>query len=167
MRKHSHGVIAASGAVACSLLLASCSAPAPDRPSSASSAPLPASSLPAAPDYEALWHLRVGLNVAALICTGGGRVPVRDEYGRMLHLHRDVLATGYDYEVQRYGRTGNDRHQTQLYNRFSNQPEPGRWCRTAKQVVDQALGMESALLSRSAPGLLADLSGGIVIASTR
>jgi hypothetical protein len=149
-----------------SLLLSSCVERASHSRSSASSQSAPVVPV-AAPDYEALWHLRVGLNVAALMCSGHRRAPMQDEYGQMLHIHRDVLATSYNYEVQRYGRDGNDRHQTQLYNRFANQADPGRWCLTAKRVADQALRMDSLLLSRSASGLLTELSGGAAVASVR
>lgn len=105
---------------------------------------------------EALWHLRVGLNVAALTCGRGGRASVAPAYARMLSRHRALLATAYAAEERRYG-SGFDRHQTQLYNRFSNQRSPERFCRSAAMVATRAAGMDSATLAGNARGLLAQL----------
>ena len=164
MKIHIHR---SGAAIIAALLLASCAERAPyGQPSAGNTPPVPFSP-PPAPDYEALWHLRVGLNVAALMCSGGRRVPVHDEYGELLRLHRDMLAISYDYEVRRYGQDGNDRHQTQLYNRFSNQPDPARYCRTAKRIAGEAMRMKSLDLSQSAPQLLDELAGGAVVASAR
>ena len=111
---------------------------------------------PISPPSEAVWHLRAGLNVAALSCRGRGRTPVAGAYARMLSRHRALLAQAYAAEQRRYG-AGLDRHQTQLYNRFSNQASPERFCRDAAAVASRADAMDSDHLSANASRLLSEL----------
>lgn len=105
---------------------------------------------------EAVWHLRAGLNVAALMCKGKGRVAVAGDYARLLTRHRSLLAAAYSGEQKRHG-GGLDRHMTRLYNRFSNQRDPASFCRNAASVAKRAAAMDSPSLSRSAAGLVSDL----------
>ncbi len=114
------------------------------------------SSGPAEPS-ESLWHLRAGLNVAALSCRGQGRPPVAPAYARLLSRHRAILASSYAQEQQRYG-SGLDRHQTQLYNRFAYGATTPRFCRSAAGVASRAVVMDSPTLARSARGLLSELN---------
>jgi hypothetical protein len=106
---------------------------------------------------EAVWHLRAGLNVAALMCKGKGRVPVSGDYSRLLTRHRGLFAAAYAAEQKRHG-SGLDRHQTSLYNRFSNQRDPGVFCRNAADVAKRAAAMDSPSLARSAQGLVRNLT---------
>jgi hypothetical protein len=106
---------------------------------------------------EALWHLRAGLNVAALSCRGRGRAAVAGAYGRLLSRHRAVLDAAYRAEQDRYGVAGLDHHQTRLYNRFANQRSPERFCAVAANVAARANAMASARLAPAAPQLLAEL----------
>lgn len=124
-----------------------------------SSRPLPAakvaSGIPAQP-AAAVWHLRAGLNVAALSCKGRGRVPVRGPYGQVLSRHRALLAAAYNAEQRRQG--GNfDRSETRLYNRFSNQRYPEQFCRDAASVARRAAAMDSPTLALNAGNLLGEL----------
>jgi hypothetical protein len=112
----------------------------------------PGTGYDAAPS-EAVWHLRAGLNVAALSCRGRGRAPVVGAYSRMLVRHRSLLAQSYAAELRHYG-AGLDRHQTQLYNRFANQRSPERFCRNASAIANQANAMDSRGLSANAARLL-------------
>jgi hypothetical protein len=107
---------------------------------------------------EAVWHLRAGLNVAALSCRGKGREGIATGYARLLTRHKALLARAYASEQQRHGK-GLDRHQTQLYNRFAYQPQPDLFCRNAVQVADEANALDAAGLARSAPKLLSKLGG--------
>ena len=107
---------------------------------------------------ESLWHLRAGLNVAALSCRGSGRESVAPDYSRLLSRHRGLLASAYAAEQRRY-RAGMDRHQTQLYNRFAFQPKPDQFCRSAALVASEANGLDSPALARAAPRLLSRLGG--------
>lgn len=106
---------------------------------------------------EAVWHLRAGLNVAALSCRGRGRTPVAGNYARLLTRHRALLAQAYAGEQKRYGK-GTDRHLTQLYNRFSNQRNPAKFCTAAAAVAQRAVTMDSVALAVNARGLLGDLN---------
>ncbi|HCF24076.1 MULTISPECIES: hypothetical protein [unclassified Novosphingobium] len=125
-------------------------------PPRATSAPPPTQAMRPAPQVEpseAVWHLRAGLNVAALSCRGSGRTPVAAHYARLLSHHKALLAQAYSNEQRRYGK-GLDRHQTQLYNRFSNQRNPAKFCSTAASVAREAGAMDSPSLARNASGLL-------------
>lgn len=105
---------------------------------------------------EAVWHLRVGLNVAALLCKGRGRVSVAGDYGRVLGRHRALFADAYAAEQRRHG-SGFERHQTRLYNRFSNQRDPAGFCRRAASTARQALVLDSFALSRKAAALVGQI----------
>lgn len=141
-----------AGLVAIALLLGACAGKreAP-RPLAASS-----SAKYAAPPSEAVWHLRAGLNVAALSCRGRGRTSVVGAYSRMLTRHRILLAQSYAAEQRRHG-ASLDRHQTQLYNRFSNQRSPERFCRNASAVASRINAMDSPSVSANAAQLLNEL----------
>lgn len=105
---------------------------------------------------EAVWHLRAGLNVAALMCKGRGRAAVAPDYSRLLTRHRGLLAAAYAAEQKRHG-SGLDRHQTRLYNRYSNQRDPAVFCRSAADAARRAVAMDSATLARSAGSLVGAL----------
>ena len=110
--------------------------------------------LAAAAASEHLWHLRAGLNVAALSCRGGDRDAVAPAYSRLLSRHKGLLASAYATEQRKRG-AGMDRHLTQLYNRFAMQRSPAEFCSRAADVAKQAAQMDSPSLARSAPTLLA------------
>lgn len=111
---------------------------------------------PSAEPNEAVWHLRAGLNVAALMCKGRGRVSVASPYSRLLKRHRDLLAAAYEAEERRQGR-GMDRHMTKLYNRYSNQRSPETFCRKASDVAKEAVKMDSPTLAVQAKRLVSRL----------
>lgn len=135
--------------------------PPPARTASAKPVPAPAPApapRPAAVEAsEAVWHLRAGLNVAALSCRGKGRTPVAGHYSRLLTRHKALLAQAYAGEQRRYGK-GLDRHQTQLYNRFSNQRSPERFCTAAASVAKRAVALDSPGLAANARSLLGEIS---------
>ncbi|MBS0474853.1 MAG: hypothetical protein JSR28_06860 [Proteobacteria bacterium] len=105
---------------------------------------------------ENLWHLRAGLNVAALSCRGSGREAIAPAYSRLLSRHRSLLASAYAVEQRRQG-GGMDRHLTQLYNRFAMQRSPAEFCANAAAVATEANAMDSPTLARNAGTLLARL----------
>lgn len=131
-------------------------APGKPAPTARPAAPMRAAPVAIADPSEAVWHLRAGLNVAALMCKGRGRVSVAGDYARLLSRHRGLLASAYSGEQKRHG-SGLDRHQTRLYNRYSNQRDPAGFCRSAAGVAKQAAAMDSPSLSRSAGRLVGDL----------
>jgi len=105
---------------------------------------------------EAVWHLRAGLNVAALSCRGRGREPVAGSYAKLLSRHRTLLASAYAGEQRRHGK-GLDRHLTQVYNRFAYQRSPANFCHNAAAVAQEAVRMDSSTLSSRARSLLGRL----------
>lgn len=105
---------------------------------------------------EAVWHLRSGLNVAALSCRGRGRAAVSGSYAQLLSRHRALLASAYAGEQRRYGK-GLDRHLTQIYNRFAFQPQLEKFCGDAAAVAAEANRMDSPTLSGQAKRLLGRL----------
>lgn len=119
-------------------------------------APAPARQAASVEAGEAVWHLRAGLNVAALSCRGQGRTPVAAHYSRLLSRHKALLAQAYAGEQRRYGK-GLDRHQTQLYNRFSNQRNPTKFCSSAAGVAKRAAAMDSPALAANARSLLGEI----------
>ncbi len=106
---------------------------------------------------EALWHLRAGLNVAALSCRGRGRKPVSGAYNRLLSHHRALLDRAYRDELTRHGKDGYDSHATRIYNRFANQRSPGKFCAAAAEAAREASSMRSLELAAAAPNLLSRL----------
>lgn len=140
-------------------ILAGCSGGSPQLARPSQSLPPPAQPQRAAfqgEPSEAVWHLRAGLNVAALVCKGRGRTPVAGHYSRLLARHKGLLAQAYAAEQRRHGK-GLDRHQTQLYNRFSNQRNPVRFCTSAASVARRAGAMSSPALASEARGLLGEI----------
>jgi hypothetical protein len=105
---------------------------------------------------EAVWHLRAGLNVAALSCKGRGRTPVSGLYSRVLARHKSLLSQAYAGEQRRHGK-GLDRHLTQLYNRFSNQRNPEKFCASAASVGKRAAAMDSPALAANSRSLLSEI----------
>lgn len=137
--------------------LTACASPAPQQVNRGHSLPPPAQSRAASVEpNEAVWHLRAGLNVAALSCRGRGRTPVSGQYARLLSRHKGLLAQAYAGEQRRYG-AGLDRHQTQLYNRFSNQQNPTKFCAAAASVGARAATMDSPTLAARARSLLGEI----------
>ena len=146
------------------ILLAGCGG---DRPTSVASAGKRPPSQPAqsskptrleaqAEPSEAVWHLRAGLNVAALMCKGRGRVSVASPYAQLLKRHRDLLAAAHAAEERRHG-AGFDRHMTGVYNRFANQRTPEAFCRKASDVAKEAVKMDSPTLAGEAKRLVGRL----------
>lgn len=148
--------------------LAGCSSKPPQQvrhslpPRHASLPPLPKPAAPPAPAAvladpgEAVWHLRAGLNVAALSCRGRGRTPVASHYSKVLARHKTLLAKAYAAEQRRHGKSL-DRHQTQLYNRYANQRNPAKFCANSASVARQAAAMDSPTLASNARGLLGQI----------
>jgi hypothetical protein len=105
---------------------------------------------------EAVWHLRAGLNVAALSCRGRGKASVSGPYSQLLSRHRALLAAAYAGEQRRYGK-GLDKHLTKIYNEFAYQPAQGQFCSDAAAVALEANRMDSPTLSSQARRLLGRL----------
>ena len=144
--------------------LAACSGKPPPQqarnslpPRHASLPPVPQRTAVGANPSEAVWHLRAGLNVAALSCKGRGRAPVTAHYSRFLGRHKALLSRAYAAEQRRHGK-GLDRHQTQLYNRFANQRSPAQFCASSASVAKRAAAMDSPALAATARRLLDEIA---------
>ncbi len=143
--------------------LAACSGKAPQQVRH--SLPPPRAALPPVPQRtadlsnpgETVWHLRSGLNVAALSCKGRSRTPVAGLYSRFLGRHKTLLAGAYAAEQRRHGKAL-DRHQTQLYNRFANQRNPAQFCAASASVAKRAAAMDSPTLAANARRLLGEIA---------
>ena len=127
------------------------------RPRAQSKAPAPRPAAKAAAPSEAVWHLRIGLNVAALSCRGQGREPVAGAYRQVLSRHAALLKAAHEAEQKRHGQSGYDKHATQLYNRFANQRSATRFCSTAAAVARRASSITSLAFADEAPDMLGQL----------
>jgi cell division septation protein DedD len=113
---------------------------------------------------EALWHVRMALNVAALGCRAGEGDAARANYNRLLAGNKAVLARtnaaiDADYR-RRFGSQGvalRDKHNTRTYNFFALPPVQPAFCRAAAAVGREAAGMEAQALIAFAPTALARL----------
>lgn len=171
MRTFLRTAVTVAGYTALCLSLSSCGwvdgRSSRSRPMASAPVPLPAPlpnsgrqfAAPAALEQgdAAVWNLRAGLNVAALMCRGGGRQDVAGQYRQLLSRHENLFAAAYRGEQQRLSVAAFDSQQTRLYNRFSNQRSPERFCMAAAQVAERANALSSANLAMAAPQLLASL----------
>ncbi|WP_343528773.1 hypothetical protein [Sphingomonas sp.] len=88
-----------------------------------------------------IWHLRSGLNVAALACRGADEGQIVTRYNTMLTVQRINLAAvekRYSAEYQSQGGDWRDRYDdamTRLYNFFSITPVRRGFCAAADEVL--------------------------------
>jgi hypothetical protein len=95
----------------------------------------------------AIWHLRSGLNVAALSCPGEEGAAIRAGYNGWLQRDKAVLArvaTGYAAQY-RGGASTYDDAMTRLYNFFSQTPVRPALCTAAAAIVAQMPATAAAL----------------------
>ncbi|MFT3964866.1 MAG: hypothetical protein QM690_03150 [Sphingobium sp.] len=110
---------------------------------------------------QALWHVRMALNVAALGCRDAGDV-MGAEYNRMLGIHARPLAQANSAAdaiyATRYGTHAaevRDKVYTVVYNYFALPPAQKAFCETARAVVATINGMTPDALIPYAPQALA------------
>lgn len=115
---------------------------------------------------EALWHMRMGLNVAALSCYNDTD-SVNAAYGQFLTLHKTRLAqanTAMDkLWAERVGKSGGnnarDTHSVEVYNFFALPMVTPAFCATALQVLASANATPSDDLASYASVGLAQIEG--------
>lgn len=102
---------------------------------------------------EALWHLRVALNVAALGCRDADESATVASYNALLARGRDALATAQGGMAivyrQRHGTAAQARQDdamTRLYNFFAQPTGHAGFCTTAKAVLAETAMLEPAAL---------------------
>lgn len=116
---------------------------------------------------EDLWHLRSGLNVAALNCRGPNIPNIAPAYNRLLRKHSLTLALAADVEKARFRAKGRnwqrsyDTHLTEVYNRFSNSRNRKAFCNVAAKVAARATAASPAELTHIASRSLDDLESGL------
>jgi len=111
---------------------------------------------------QALWHVRMALNVAALGCRGANDTAV--QYNRMLHVHKATLtaannAVDGQYEA-RWGRDWllmREKTNTVVYNFFALPPAQTAFCQKAMATVTIINGLTPEALLAYAPKALEEL----------
>ncbi len=87
-----------------------------------------------------IWHLRSGLNVAALQCGAASS----DQYNRMLQTHKAALASAFSALEAEYRSGGGDWQDrfddamTRLYNYFAQPPAQRAFCDAAMPLLAEA-----------------------------
>ena len=113
---------------------------------------------------EALWHLRMGLNVAALSCFDNGDA-VNAAYGNFLTLHEKRLgkanramdALWVERTSKSEARTARDSHSVDVYNFFALPMIKPPFCAAAERVLTTANATASDQLDGYATVGLAEL----------
>ena len=96
-------------------------------------------------NIEALWHVRAGLNVAALSCSGYVGNEIVSDYNAFLKVQQAPLAAAYRQQSDRYAAHGGnwqrafDTDMTKLYNHFAAPDAQPEFCRLAAGEVKRAL----------------------------
>ncbi len=136
--------IAAALALATIGLAACTSTPTP-------SAERPAPARPLSPihqdlePHQTLWHLRAGLNVAALSCAGKVGPGIVTDYNAFLKAKQALLAQAYDQLSADYRAGGGnwqralDADMTRLYNHFASPTAQADFCDTAAAEAKRAI----------------------------
>lgn len=110
-----------------------------------------------------LWHLRAGLNVAALACRGPGEAVLIARYNALLAGHAVALKmaeAAYAGEYQAVGGDWRDRYddaQTRLYNFFGQPRGRAGLCAAADRALAAIENADDGDLTRAAPAQLAML----------
>ena len=118
------------------------------------------------PPEEALWHMRMGLNVAALSCFDATD-SVNAAYGQFLTIHKKRLADANKAMdalwTERAGKSGaksaRDTHSVEVYNFFALPMVTPTFCSTAMQVLATANATPSADLASYASVGLGQIEG--------
>lgn len=111
----------------------------------------------------ALWHLRAGLNVAALSCRGAGEAALIARYNALLTDHKAALASAEAAYLMQYRTDGGDWRdrydddQTRLYNFFGQAHGRQGLCAAADAAFADLATTDDAALTTGARDRLAAL----------
>lgn len=101
----------------------------------------------------AIWHLRAGLNVAALACRGPDEALVVARYNALIARHRGALKNAEAALAAQYRLSGGsewraqyDRSMTSLYNFFSQSFAREDFCAAAGAILAEAQALDDAAL---------------------
>lgn len=113
---------------------------------------------------QALWQLRIGLNVAALNCRGPDDQILINNYSAFLRNNRAAIAAAERWVIRDLGtRNGTngiavrDTLSTRLYNYFAQPPVHDGFCAVATSIAAQAAVEPTANILNFAPVRLAEL----------
>ncbi len=141
-------------------------APLPPAPVAVETPPSPAPLSPINAGLSAAgatWHLRAGLNVAALACRGSEGDAIVARYNALLTTRKAELATAQGALEAEYGAGGGDWRaryddaMTRLYNFFSAVPAHARFCAAASALLADVEAAPSGELSAFVVARLPDL----------
>lgn len=100
---------------------------------------------------QALWQLRIALNVAALNCRGPDEAVLVANYTRFLNTNRAAIARAERWVIADQGRragtngiAARDALSTRLYNYFAQPPAQRSFCATATAVTAAAAAEPTA-----------------------
>lgn len=113
---------------------------------------------------QALWQLRIGLNVAALNCRGPNDQILINNYSTFLRNNRAAIAAAERWVIRDQGtKTGTngiaarDSLSTRLYNYFAQPPVQQSFCPIATSIAAMAAVEPTANILNFAPARLAEL----------
>lgn len=130
------------------LALAACTSrrPPPAEPVRPAPAPVQLSPIHRGLDpLETVWHVRAGLNVAALSCAQRTGPAIVTDYNAFLKARRDLLDRAYQSLADRYRAQGGnwqralDTDMTKLYNHFASPTAQAGFCDAAAAEVKRAI----------------------------
>ncbi len=111
----------------------------------------------------AIWHLRAGLNVAALGCRGVDEAALIAGYNRLLVVHRAEFAAAYKGISREHGDVAVfDAAMTRLYNYYALPPAQPGLCDAARVVLAELGALPAGTLASYAPGALRRLDAPFV-----
>lgn len=101
-----------------------------------------------------LWHVRAGLNVAALACRGEQGQAIVTGYNALLSAEKAPLAQAEASYAAEYRASGDpawrdryDDDMTRLYNYFSQTPPRAAFCAAAAEALTRLAGADTASLN--------------------
>lgn len=111
----------------------------------------------------AIWHLRAGLNVAALGCRGPDEAALIAGYNRLLADHRKEFADAYRTLAREHGDVAAfDGAMTRLYNYYALPPALPGLCDTARTLLAELGAVPAGSLAGLAPAALQRLDAPFV-----
>jgi hypothetical protein len=108
-----------------------------------------------------VWQMRVALNVAALVCRGGGSASLVAGYNGMLRDRRTLLAAAEAALIGQYGSARSpayDAAMTRLYNFYARPAATAAFCVVAERVQQVEAGVQLAGYLSFATRALVDLN---------
>lgn len=114
-------------------------------------------------ELETVWHVRAGLNVAALSCPSRTGTGIVADYNGFLKAHQVLLTAAYEAKADRYRLQGGDwqraldTHMTRLYNHFAQTRDRPAYCSAAAAELKRAIALEPDVFQADSAAVLARL----------